>query len=139
MITLPMKVISDASVSGGQYICTPNGFGDASLPPAEGIATYSLTVEGGMYEVQFQVISSDGGSFWIRIPTGTTNIANHQSSWMLNDFNSSDTWIWDYVENRDDGGETVTFTIYQETYTLEVAYRDDGALLDMIVVTDKLD
>ena len=138
MITLPMNVISDLSVSGGQYICTPNGFGDTSLPPAEGIATYSLTVEGGIYQVQFRVISSDDGSFRIRIPTATTNIANHQSSWILNDFNSSDTWIWDYVENRDDG-ETVVFTMSQESYTLDVAYRDDGALLDMIVVMDKLD
>jgi len=139
-ITVPMGVTSDSTASGGQYIGTPNGFGNTALPPAvDGIATYSLTVKGGAYQMQFRVISSDGDSFWVRVPTATTNTGNHPSGWILNDLTSSGTWIWDDVDSRNDNGETVVFTMAPGTHTLEIAYRDDGALLDAILVTDKLD
>ena len=139
-ISVPMEVFSDPAASGGEYIGTRNGIGNVGLPPtAEGIATYSLTVQGGTYQMQFRVISSDGDSFWVRMPTATTNAQNLTSGWILNDLESSSAWIWDDVDNRDDDGETVVFTMSPGTHTLEIAYRDDGALLDAIVLMDALD
>jgi hypothetical protein len=33
------------------------------------------------------------------------------------------------------GGKTVLFTLPAGTYTLEIAYREDGCLLDALVIT----
>jgi hypothetical protein len=48
-------------------------------------------------------------------------------------------WHWDVVRSHDDADKTVQFTLPAGTYNLEIAYREDGLLLDAFVITDKLD
>jgi len=52
------------------------------------------------------------------------------------DPDDSDNWYWaDVFSGDDDQDATVLFTMDPGTYTLEIAYREDGALLDAIVIS----
>jgi len=51
-----------------------------------------------------------------------------------NDIELGQDWHWDEVHSSDDGNETLEFTMAPGTYTLEFAYREDGLLLDAIVI-----
>jgi len=42
------------------------------------------------------------------------------------------------MEPEDDDYEGVEFTLAAGTYTLEIAYREDGTLLDRLLITDNL-
>jgi len=149
-ITPPMQVYGDSAASGGQYIAVAPGNNSSGAPPAEGVATYSVTVQGGVYKIIGRPFAADGSndSFWLRILDSTgqivpTNTTNHSSGWVkwngireLEDDNVQ--WHWEDVFSDDDDDLTVHFTMATGTYTLEIAYRD-GCKLDAFVITDKLD
>jgi hypothetical protein len=44
-------------------------------------------------------------------------------------------WHWDDVFSADHDGQTANWTLPAGTYTLEIARREDGALLDIIVIS----
>jgi hypothetical protein len=136
-ITAPLTVRNDALASGGKCIGTDAGIGNESAnPPATGVATYSITVKGGVYRLAGRVIIPDGDSFWLRIPDATTQTVNHASGWVRwSDPANGDTWHWENVFSAEDAGQTVQFTLAAGTHTLEIARREDGALLDAILIT----
>ena len=137
-ITAPMQVFSDSpTASAGQHIGTQDGIGNENNnPPADGLATYAITVpQDGVYRLAFRMIIDGGNSFWVRIPGMVTNTANHASGWVrFNDMPGGDTWHWEHVFSDDDNEEVVEFTLSAGTHTLEIARREDGALLDAIAV-----
>jgi hypothetical protein len=149
-ITPPMQVYDDPAASGGQYIAAAPGSASSDAPPAEGVATYSVTVQGGVYKIIGRAFAADGSndSFWLRIldstgqivPTNTVNDASGWARWNgikgLQDDNVE--WHWEDVFSDDDGDRTVHFTMAAGTYTLEIAYRD-ACKLDAIVITDDVD
>jgi len=136
-ITDPMKVYDDPTASGGKYIGTDIGIGNASdTPPADGVATYSFTVQGGIYKITGRVIIPAGDSFWVRVLGATTQTTNHSSGWVRwSDPPDGDDWHWVDVFSAEDAGQTVHFTMDPGTYTLEIARREDGALLDALVIS----
>jgi len=143
-ITPPMQVYDDPAASGGQYIARAPGNNSGDAPPAEGVATYSVTVQGGIYKIIGRAFAADGSndSFWLRIldSTGqivTTNTINDSSGWVKwNGINDNDNvqWHWEDVFSDDDGDLTVHFMMATGTYTLEIAYRD-GCKLDAFVIS----
>ncbi|MCH7920761.1 MAG: hypothetical protein IIC50_22645 [Planctomycetes bacterium] len=138
-ITAPMQVFSDSpTASAGQHIGTVDGIGDENgNPPADGLATYSITVpEDGVYRLAFRVLITGGSnSFWVRIPGMVTNTVNHASGWVrFNEMPDGDTWHWEHVYSDDDNQVVVEFTLSAGTHTLEIARREDGTLLDAIAV-----
>jgi hypothetical protein len=42
---------------------------------------------------------------------------------------------WHVVHSSDDGNKEVEWTMGAVTHTLEIAYREEGVLLDAIVIT----
>ena len=142
-ITAPMLVyMGDPTASGGHYIGTEETLGDETgNPPVDGIATYEFTVPGGTYKVVMRIVATSGSdTFWVRIPTATTNTSNHASGWVLfGQPEHSDDWQWTEVTSRDDDSRIVEFTLPAGTHTLEVARREDGALLDAIAVVSLTD
>ncbi|MFQ6036509.1 MAG: discoidin domain-containing protein, partial [Sedimentisphaerales bacterium] len=139
-ITEPMVIYETAAASGGKYIGTdPSLSNSNNNPPAPaGTASYTFAVAGGVYKLQFRVnIPSGDDSFWVRIPDATTQTANHSSGWvMFNGIQPGNFWHWDDVFSDDDpGNPTVQFTMPAGTYTLEIAYREAGAMLDVIVIS----
>ena len=140
-ITAPLTVRNDPLASGGKCIGTDVGIGNESAnPPATGVATYSITVKGGVYRLVGRVIIPAGDSFWLRIPDATTQTKNHASGWVRwSDPANGDTWHWENVFSGDDAGQTVQFTLAAGTHTLEIARREDGALLDVILITTDIE
>jgi hypothetical protein len=138
-ITAPMEIYNDkADASGGKYIGTTDDVGNSSGTPPfpDGTASYTFTVEGGTYMLSCRIIIPNGDSFWFRIPGATTQTTNHSSGWIRwSDPPNSDSWYWDDVFSAEDGGETVLFTLDPGTYTLEVGYREDAALMDTILIS----
>jgi hypothetical protein len=140
-ITAPMKTYDDPAASGGKYIGTDDGIGDEnSNPPPDGIATYNFTVQGGTYKIEFRVIITGGSnSFWVRIPSATnydpgTDPLN--PGWIrFNDIADGAAWHWDEVHSNDHNNEVVKITLPAGAHTLEIVRREDGALLDMIVIS----
>jgi hypothetical protein len=146
-ITSPMNVYDDPGASGGQYIGTEDDItGDEmDAAPADGVATYSFTVAGGIYKILGRVIIPDGDSFWVRIP-GAINLTPGEdpdqpgTGWVRwSDPPDGDDWHWEEVFSGDHDGETANWTLPAGTYTLEIARREDGALLDTILITDDVD
>lgn len=140
-ITAPMANYYDPNASGGQYIGTTDEVGNSSTnPPApDGTATYTFTVAGGTYKVSCRIIIPDGDSLWVRIPGATipADIEINSSGWIRwSDPPDSDNWYWDDVFSADDNeDDTVLFILPAGSHTLEIGYREDGALIDAIVIS----
>jgi len=139
-ITDPMQILSDVDASGGQYIEVAPGNNDTGNPPADGHVTYVFTVAGGTYKILGRAIAPSGSddSFWVRIQGATTNTINDVSGWWKWGIVNSQDWFWSPVRSMDDNSQTVEFTMAAGTYTLEMAYREDGTLLDRLLITDDL-
>jgi len=137
-ITTPMKTYNDPLASGGKYIGTDDGIGDESNnPPATGVATYNFTALGGVYKIALRVsITGGSNSFWVRIPGATNyNPGTHSSGWIrFNDISDGAAWHWDEVRSSDHANAVVNITLPAGQNTLEIARREDGAMLDAIVI-----
>ena len=138
-ITAPFQVYTElAGASGGEYIGTTDDVGDSgSNPPfPDGTASYTFTVAGGTYKISCRIIIPSGDSFWFRIEGATTQTTNHSSGWVRwSDPPDSEAWYWEDVFSAEDSGDTVLFTMDPGTYTLEVGYREDAALMDTILIS----
>jgi hypothetical protein len=141
-ITAPMTVRTDPLASGGSYIGTDDGIGDENdTAPADGVATYSFTAQGGVYKILIRVIITGGSnSFWLRIPTATSQTHEDPdqpgSGWIrFNDISDGADWHWDEVHSNDHGNAVVNLTLPAGQHTLEIARREDGTLLDAVVIS----
>jgi hypothetical protein len=141
-ITEPMKIYDDPAASGGKYIGTTDDISNSnSDPPAPaGVASYTFAVAGGTYKVTGRInIPSGNNSFWVRIQGAATPIDTelHASGWVRwNDPPATPNWFWNDVFSDDDNQDaTVLFTMPTGTYTLEIAYRETGAMLDAVVIS----
>jgi len=144
-ITSPMKTYDDPLASGGKYIGTDDGIGDESgAAPADGVATYNFTVAGGIYKILGCVKPDQGNSFWFRI-VGATNQTHEDpgqpgTGWVRwNDIEAGADWHWDEVHSNDHSNAIVNWTLPAGQHTLEIARREDGGLLDAILITDDVD
>jgi hypothetical protein len=138
----PMATIDDTTAFGGQYIVLPTvGTNNADWPPPDGHVTYSFSVPTGTYMVwgRINALSGEDDSFWARIEGAITNTNNHPSGWIKwTGITKGDGWYWNPIRSNDDGNAYVQFTLAEGSYTLEIAYREDGTKLDHLLITDYL-
>jgi hypothetical protein len=82
-----------------------------------------------------------GNSFWIQIATGTPVPVTRTDGWIKwNSIEEGAEWHWDEVHDEDQSGNPrVEWTLPAGQHTLEIARREDGGLLDAILITDKID
>jgi hypothetical protein len=138
-ITKPMAVSDDPTASGGKYISTQN-LGVTAIH-TDGMASYPFTVKGGTYKIYGRVVDVPAGrnSFWVRIKGATLDTVPDADGWCNWNFPTGVGWHWDDVSNGTNSltDPAVRFTLKAGSYTLEIAYREDGARLDAIVITDE--
>jgi hypothetical protein len=130
-VTAPMQVQSDTLASGGQLVTVAAGNNSQAAAPATGHDTLSFVVPtAGTYKVWARVIaaSTSDDSFWWRVDGGTwtswTNVAVGAA------------WHWDPI--RDASGTVVPYSLAAGSHTFTFAYREDGARLDRVLITDDM-
>jgi hypothetical protein len=142
------RLYHDPSASGGEYIGSENGDGSDTnaAPGANWIATYNFSAPAaGDYKVLLRVITPNGedDSFWVRITTATSQTLEDPdqpgTGWVRFGIDNSSQWHWDTVDSDDHSSTIVNWTLEAGEHTLEIAKREDGALLDAILVTNDLD
>lgn len=139
-IVPPMRRYADrADAWGGQYVAAFND-NSSNAPPDNGVASYTIKLTGGTYRIVGRVIAptANDDSFWVRLQGATTNTANHTSGWVRWGLDVGDTWHNVPVRSMDDADQTVLFTVAPGMYNLDIAFREDGALLDAFTITKQL-
>jgi hypothetical protein len=131
-LTTPMQNLADATASGGRYITVAAGNNSQAAPPANGRATFSFSVAAaGTYKLWGRVIAPSTGddSFWAIMDGGTA------INWDL-PTTTATAWTWDQVHDGSNGNALVQFTLAAGPHTLVIAYREDGAKLDRLLITN---
>jgi len=145
------KLYDDPTASGGRHIGSEDGDGDDNTEPpgVEWVASYDFTVTGGTYKMLFRAQQANSDSFWVRIPTATSQNLEDQdlpgTGWVR--FDAIDVprgeWGWDEVYSELSHGmqvfETMNYTLPAGVNTLEIAKREDGVFLDAILITNDVD
>ena len=129
--------ISDMSVTSplinnGGLLITQSGTSESlSAPPAHGRARFDFVV-GGATQVRVWgrvgAPNVDNDSYWVRMDQG---------SWIR--WNQFVNGACDDVHNSDAGMQTVIFGLSAGSHTLEFAYREVGATLSKLAITEDLD
>jgi len=145
------RIYDDPGSSGGRHIGSQDGDGDDnSTPPGVGwVAVYNFDAAGGTYKMLFRAQQANSDSFWVRFPSATSQNLEDQdlpgTGWVR--FDGMDVprgeWGWDEVYSEISHGiqvfEVMNWTLPAGANTLEIAKREDGVLLDAIVITDDVD
>ena len=124
---------SSGTASNGSYVTIqPGNNSTASAPSSStGHVSFPFSVsESGNYRVWGRVITPNGNddSFWVRMDGGSW------TNW--NSIPATSSWQWDDVHDSNNGGSVVNYNLSPGNHTLTVAYREDGAQLDKIYVTN---
>jgi hypothetical protein len=142
------RTYRDPLASGATYIGSNNGDGSDgdAAPGANWIASYNFTAPEGTYKILLRVIAptDEDDSCWVRITTATSQTHEDPdqpgTGWVrFNDIELGNEWLWDEVASSDHDGEVVTWTLPAGENTLEIGKREDGLLIDAILITDNLD
>ncbi|MBL7187953.1 MAG: hypothetical protein ISS70_16645 [Phycisphaerae bacterium] len=137
----------DATSSGATHIGSNNGDGSEgdAAPGVDWVLSYDFTAEAGVYKIVARVIAPTvtDDSFWVRIVGAESQTHEDPdqpgTGWvMFNDIEPGSQWVWDEVHSSDHDGEVVNWTLAAGEYRLEIAKREDAALIDAILVTDDL-
>jgi hypothetical protein len=136
----------DPASSGGQHIGSEDGDGNDNdfAPAAEWRATYSFNAVGGTYKVVLRVQDFGDDSFWVRVPSATSETHEDPdqpgTGWVLLDLTSPEgVWEWKDVESDSHADAVVHWTLPAGTNTIEIAKREDGVWLDAILVTSDVE
>ena len=146
-----LRIYDDPTSSGGRHIGSDDGDGDdnATPPGVEWTAIYNFDVAGGTYKMLFRAQQANSDSFWVRIPSATGQNLEDQdlpgTGWVR--FDAMDVprgeWGWDEVYSEMSHGigvyEVMNWTLPAGAHRLEIAKREDGVMLDAIVITDDVD
>ncbi|MEU4215655.1 glycosyl hydrolase family 28 protein [Actinoplanes sp. NPDC026623] len=132
-IIAPMQVKNDSNASGGQYIAVTAGNNSNSAPPSNGSSVIPFTVTAaGTYKLWGRVIAptNKDDSFWVRVDGGT---------WVdWNDITPGGSWHWANVTDDASSDTPVVVNLAAGAHTISYAYREDGTLLDRVLITNDL-
>jgi hypothetical protein len=143
------RTYDDPAASGGKHIGSNVGDGDDlnAAPGPDWVAAYNFTAASGVYKIVARVMAPtvDDDSLWFRIVGASVQTCEDPdqpgTGWVR--FNEMEPgpgsqWVWDEVHSSDHISEVVNWTLAAGDYTLEIAKREDGALIDTILITNDL-
>jgi hypothetical protein len=140
------RVYTDPLSSAGGHIGSEDGDGNdnTTAPGAEWLATYNFTVSGGTYTVVLRAQDIGSDSFWVRISGATSQTHENPDQpgigWVAHDIDGPEgAWLWYRAKSFDHDNAVVNWTLPAGTHTLEIAKREDGVLLDAILITSDVE
>ena len=116
--------VADANASEGSYVTVQSGNNSTGSAPTSsaGQITYTFSLsESGTYALWARVITPNPNddSYWVQMDGG---------SWMMwNDIGPHNSWSWTQANS---------YSLSAGNHTLTIAYREDGALLDKLYLTN---
>jgi glucose/arabinose dehydrogenase len=129
-LSAPFAIGTDTAASADRYISVATG-NSTGAPPSNGRAVFTFDVtEAGTYKVWGRVSTPNEGadSFWIRMDEAAF------AAW--NGIPLGTSWHWDDVD--DSQNRALLYDLAPGRHTLTVAYREDGARLDRVLITNRL-
>ncbi|MCH7557273.1 MAG: discoidin domain-containing protein [Planctomycetes bacterium] len=140
------RIYDDPASSGGRHIGSEDGDGNDNdtAPGAEWLAVYNFDAAGGTYKILLRAQEFGSDSFWVRI-TGATSQTHEDpdqpgTGWVrFNGIDAPDGWAWDEVHSDDHNQAIVNWTLPAGAHTIEIGKREEGVLLDAILITDDVD
>lgn len=125
---------TDAAASNGSYVVAPNGTQSLSAASTDlnDLLTFDFHVtEAGSFKVWGRVItpSADDDSYYVQID---------ESSWATwNGIPTGNEWHWDDVHSGYSNSDpAVVYELDTGYHTLNICFREDGAKLDKIYLTN---
>jgi O-glycosyl hydrolase len=124
---------TDAQASNNGYVAAKAGYenlGSASEDSKDHIVLSFNIPEPGNYILwgRAKVLTADDDSFWVRMDDG---------SWIMwNNITGGSTWQWDDVHDANNGNNVVSYQLAEGSHTLTICYREDGADLDKLYLTN---
>ncbi|MEL6132005.1 MAG: LamG domain-containing protein, partial [Bacteroidota bacterium] len=118
----------DGDASQGQYVEIQSGYTNynSATTSTDGQIRYNVEVgTAGYYNVFGRILtpSTSANSFWVKV---------NNSSWQLWHTSLNTAWGWDEVNNN---GSNISFYLNSGINTITVAYREAGAKLDKLFVS----
>lgn len=127
------KVTSTLPMVGGDRIAVGPGFNSADAPPVSGRSRLDLRL-GSSWRLKIwgMAVAPDksSDSFWVRVDRG---------AWMSwNNIAPAGPCGWDDVHDSAAGGAGRVFDLAAGSHTVEFAYREDGAEVTRLLLSDDL-
>ena len=129
-LTAPMQLGDDGAASGTKYVTVTPGQNSTGAPPATGRAIYTFTVNAADQYRFWARVSAPGpadDSFWVSV--------DGAPFFPWSDLADGSAWHWDAVRSGSQP-DPVVVTLGAGAHTLELAYSEDGALLDRLLITN---
>ncbi|HKK61266.1 MAG TPA: T9SS type A sorting domain-containing protein [Bacteroidales bacterium] len=119
------NVVTNENASNGTYVTVQSDNNSTNSAPGsdDGLLKYTFDVEvSGEYILYARVIcpNANDDSFWIKMDNGSFE--------MWNNIAPSTEWTWDRFSS--------TYNLTKGKHTLTIGYREDGALLDKLWLTN---
>jgi hypothetical protein len=128
--TAPLQVKSDTAASGGKYVEVATGNNSTGAPPSTGQMTFTFTVpQHADWKLwgRVQAPNTNSDSFWVKID---------DHDWFRWDLSAGAAWHWDDVNDFGQNNAPVLLNLERgRSHVLKVAYREDGARLDRLLLT----
>ena len=125
-------IIADEDASNGVYVTVKSGTENVSEPTNNNdYLLYNFNVtEGGRYKVWARVIapSANDDSYWVKMDDG------EWTNW--NNIPTGTNWHWDDVHGYANNDSTLSYDLDTGSHTLTLCFREDGALLDKIFISN---
>ena len=127
----PLEIRADDTASERLYLAVADGFDSRHSPPDDGRAVYHLRIpRAGSYMCWARIIApnNDANSFWVRA---------NGSEWIRwNDMEKDDDWSWQLLHDSDVANDVALLSLEVGENELEIAYREDGAKIDRLFLTN---
>jgi hypothetical protein len=119
-IAAPMQIKSDAPVSGGKYIATPAGTGNAVTPTAE--ATYSVYIPAsGSYYLWLRMYAPAAGQYSVYADFNEAPLSSATSLYQLGKY----TWVM----------SSKVYNLTAGANTLKIGHKNEQVRVDKIIIT----
>lgn len=125
------NIVTDATAANGEYVTIQSGLNSTTTAPTGVADRISFTFDvpsTGNYKVfgRVKAVTASDDSYWVR--------ANGGIWYKWNDLVNTN-WTWTQVYDSDNAGAAVLFSLAAGSNTIDIAYREDGAQLDKIYIT----
>ncbi|HEX3695696.1 MAG TPA: hypothetical protein VH374_09930 [Polyangia bacterium] len=130
-LTPPVQIASDGNAVGGKYVTVAAGNNSPTSAPTMGRATFPFTLAAaGTFKIWGRVIAptTNDDSFWLIVDGGTPI--------MWNDIAPGSAWHWTSAHDSGHSNQLVQLGLAAGDHLLQVAYREDGAKLDRLLITN---